>query len=296
MLCDSHIHFIPQELSVHTAFYKGIWTEKEKLFEFLNDSKIDKALLVYPSTDAHLKLGGHAKECEIFNSAAETLIKENRKIVASSIVDVDNLHTVALHLKILKEKGFKAISLASSYEGKFAIEKLIPLFEAAQALDLPIFIHPQTINPIGFDRVKDPLLMPVLEYSFDASMFMGLLMMEGILEKFDIKFIFSSLGGVMPMLKERFDRVYAMLRGRQIVKDLGKSPSQILKKVYVDTSGASLAHIRLAIEMFGEDHILWGSDYPVAGDIGENLAMLDHLGVGVKKKITGDNFCNLFGV
>lgn len=295
ILCDSHIHFIPEKLSVYTAFYKGIWTDQDALFAHLDKHNIEKALLCYPSTDAYLKLEVFSKVCELYNSALSEVIKENPKIIAAAIVDIDNLATVAGEVDELKQKGFGAISIASSHKGKFLVRELEPLFEAAHKQNLPIFVHPQTINPIGFERIKDPLLMPVLEYSLDSSMFMGLLMMEGILEKYDIKFIFSSLGGVVPFLRDRFDRVYAMLRKRNIVKDLGGSPSEILKNVYVDTSGGSLKNIELAIDLFGEDKILWGSDYPVCGDVGENLKMLDSLSQEVKERITHKNFLNIFG-
>jgi predicted TIM-barrel fold metal-dependent hydrolase len=291
MLCDSHIHFIPQEIAENTSFYRGVWTDKPRLLEFLDVNKIDKALLVYPATDAHLQLGWEGL-CESYNSNLEALIEENQKIIGCGIVDVDA--NVSVQVKNLKEAGFKGISIASSDNGKFILDKLNHLFELAEKHELAIFIHPQTINPIGFERVKDPLLMPVLEYSLDNSMFLGLLMMEGVLEKFKLNFIFSSLGGVTPFLKDRYDRVYAMLRSREIVKDLGKLPSEILKKVYVDTSGASLINIKLAIDLFGEDKILWGSDYPVSGNIKANLAMLDGLGAEVKEKITNKNFLELF--
>lgn len=293
-LFDAHIHYIPQELSVHTSFYKGIWQDKGKFYEFLDTHNIGKAFLVYPSTDAHLKLGSYAKVCELYNSALEKILQENSKIIGAAILDINDLSGAGRQLKELKDRGFKAVSLASSYEGKFIADKLIPLFEEAEKQNLVIFVHPQTINPIGFERVKDPLLMPVLEYSLDTTMFLGLLMMEGILEKFNVKIIFSSLGGVAPFLKDRFDRVYMMLRGRQMVKDLGRLPSQILSKVYVDTSGAALENIRLAIDLFGEDKILWGSDYPVHQDPKQNLAMLDKLGKEVKDKITRINFSYLF--
>ncbi|MBU0693343.1 MAG: amidohydrolase [Candidatus Omnitrophica bacterium] len=293
MLYDSHIHFIPQELSTHTIFYKGVWADKENLYEFLEVNNIEKAFLVYPSTDAHIKLGNHDKVCDLYNDALERILGENSKIIAAGIVNVNNVSNIASGVKSLKVRGFKAISLASSYNGKFIVNELYPLFEAAQNYNLPIFIHPQTINPIGFERVKDPLLMPVLEYSFDISTFLGLLMMEGVLEKFEVKFIFSSLAGVMPFLKERFDRVYTMLRKRELVKDLGKPPTEILKKVYVDTSGASLKDIGLALDLFGEDKILWGSDYPVNVNIKENLMMLDGLGKEMKERITFQNFLQL---
>lgn len=294
MLCDAHIHFIPQELSAYTSFYKGIWSDKERLYEFIDRHNITKAFIVYPSTDAHLKLGGFSKVCMLYNTALENILMENQKVIASAIVDIDDLSSISSKIQKLKQRGFQAISLASSYEGNFITDKLIPLFEAAQSAGLAIFVHPQTINPIGFERVKDPLLMPVVEYSADISMFLGLLMMEGILEKFNIKFIFSSLGGVVPFLKDRFDRVYKMLRKREMVKDLGRLPSQILNKVYVDTSGASLKNIELALELFGEDKILWGSDYPVNSDIETNLKMLDALGKDIKQKIIYKNFLEIF--
>lgn len=291
MLCDSHIHFIPPEISENSSFYKGIWSDKVRLFEFLDTNKIDKALLAYPATDAHVKLGWQ-KLCEIYNFFLAALVEENPKIVGFGIVDLSA--NISAQVKHLREEGFRGISMPSSQDGAFVLDKLSPLFEAAEKHKLAIFIHPQTINPIGFERVKDPLLMPVLEYSFDNSMFLGALMMAGVLEKFNINFIFSSLGGVVPFLKDRFDRVYAMLLSRDMVRDLGKPPSEILKKVYVDTSGSSLSNIKLAIDLFGEDKILWGSDYPVAPNVKDNIAMIGALGETVAEKITGGNFCRLF--
>ena len=295
MLCDAHIHFIPEQLSTHTSFYKGIWADKRKLYDFLDKHSIEKALLIYPSTDAGIKLGGSKKECQIYNSALEEIMKENKKIIAGAILDLDDLDSIASQIKDLKNKGFFAISLPSSHKGSFIVDKLEPLFKAADEWSMPIFVHPQTINPIGFERVKDPLLMPVLEYSFEISMCLGLLMMSQVLDKYKSKFIFSSLGGIVPFLKDRFDRVYLMLRKRELVKDLGKIPSEILKNVYVDTSGSSLKNIELALDLFGEDNILWGSDYPVNADTEQNLGMLDKLGSGIKEKIISKNLLKVFG-
>ena len=287
MICDAHIHYIPQELSVHTAFYKGIWTDKAKLYAHIEDNNISRALLGYPTTEVVPKIA-----CQVYNLALENIIKENPKIIAAAIVGPDK--DPGLQTSELRARGFRAISIASSYKGKFLVEELGPLFQAAQEEDLAIFVHPQTINPIGFERVKDPLLMPVLEYSLETSMFMGLLMMTEVFDKYGVKFIFSSLGGVVPFLKERFDRVYLMLRKRELVKDLGRLPSDILKNVYVDTCGSSLKNIELAIDMFGEDRILWGSDYPVCGNIASDLKILDGLGQEIKEKITFRNFQRIF--
>jgi predicted TIM-barrel fold metal-dependent hydrolase len=293
MIYDAHIHFIPPELSRHTSFYKGVWADKSKLFSYLEQNNIKRALVTYPSTDAHLKLG-EQKVCQIYNKAQQELSEQNSRLIIAGLINLEEKKSIASQVKNLAERGFKAVSLPSSYQAKFLLTELEPLFETAQKYRLPIFVHPQTINPIGFERVTDPLLMPVLEYSFDLSMFMGLLVTEEVLQRFRVDFIFSSLGGVIPFLKSRFDRVYKMLRTRQIVKDLGDDPSKILKQVYVDTSGAEVENIKIALDFFGSDRLLWGSDYPVNPSVAKNLEELNDLGAEVKDKITTKNFSNLF--
>ena len=39
------------------------------------------------------------------------------------------------------------------------------------------------MNPIGIERVHDPLLSPVLEYVFDVSMCIGKMMMSGVFDQ-----------------------------------------------------------------------------------------------------------------
>ncbi len=294
MICDCHIHFMPSELSPYISFYGESWSDKNKLFAFLDDNDIEAALLTYPSSDAYIKLGSFRKACDIYNAAIREIIKEDNRVYAAGIVDMDNLSSSGQQVERLKAKGFRAVSIASSYKGKFLLKELKPLFYSAQENNMPVFVHPQTINPIGFERVKDPLLMPVLEYSFDISIFMGLLIMNNFMLDYKTKLIFSSLGGVMPFLKERLDRVYTMLRSRGIVKDLGRLPGSIMKAFYVDTSGAPLENVKLALQLFGEDKILWGSDYPVCGDVQSRLKSLDLLGGDLKEKIICSNFKALF--
>ena len=55
-----------------------------------------------------------------------------------------------------------------------------------------------------------------------------------------------------------------------------------------------LDNTKMALDMFGPDRILWGSDYPVSGNIIEGLNILDALGKQLKEKITCKNFFNLF--
>lgn len=294
MLCDAHIHFIPQKIGENTSFYKGVWSDREKLWEYLDKNNINYALVVYPSTDAHLKLG-RDEVCRIYNECVLELRENDKRLIPLGIIDPGG--DIVSQTMFLVREGFKGISIPSSYEGNFIVDELTPLWEIAQDYGLIIFVHPATINPIGYERVKDPLLMPVLEYSMDISMFLGLLMMKGVLNKYNnIKFIFSSLAGVVAFLKERFDRVYQMLRKRELVKNLGELPSVLLRNVYVDTSGNSSKNIIMAMDLFGYKKVLWGSDYPVLGDIRRRIEELEDIEEEVRERIMFKNFLEVVSV
>jgi len=297
MICDFHVQYIPETVAAQTSFFKGVWSDKDALLKFLDDNDIACAHLVYPSTDAHIKMGWDAL-ATTYNQAIALLLKAHPKRLAGSAVLPLQTGDIKRRLSEIKGLGFQSVSLSSSYDGAFAIERFKEIFAVACSLDMAVFVHPQTINPIGFERVKDPLLMPVLEYSLDTSMCLGLCMMEGIFQEFpDLKIVFSSLGGVIPFLKDRFDGVYSMLRKRNMVKDLGKSPSEILKGVYVDTSGIkSPEPIQCALDFFGDDRVLFASDYPANQDIQSQLGALKHFSAQTQEKILCKNFHSFFNI
>ncbi len=297
MINDFHAHFIPESIGKHTSFFKGVWSDKQAFTRFLDENNIAKAHIVYPSTDAYLKIGWQDL-AEKYNREILAFMEEGQgRIIGSALVPLEG-EIAEGFLSGLKSKGFRSISLPSSHEGKFIVDKFRDVLGFAEKYRLSVFIHPQIINPIGFERVKDPLLMPVFEYSFDVSMCLGLFMMEGVFRDFtNLRVVFSSLSGVAPFLKDRFDGVYQMLKSRGMVKDLGDTPSSIMKQAYVDLSGIkSESMVRTAVEFFGGEHIIFGSDYPANRDISAQLKALDFLNSEATERIMIENFLGVLGL
>jgi len=263
---------------------------------------VDKALILYPTSDAYKQMGGLKEVARVYNNAiAEVVNKYQNRFSGAAILPVDEPDAMVKEFDRATEGlGFKAISLATSFEGIYLDDdRFYPLYEKAEASNTPIFVHPQTINPIGYERLKHPLLTPVIEFVFDTTVCIGKLMTGGILKKFpDLKFVFAHFGGVMPFIKERFDSVYKMLRERDIVADLSALPTEYLKQIYVDTSGAtSRAALMCTLEMVGAEHTLWGSDYPGNPDVSSSIDDIEELGIPSedKKKILGANVERLLG-
>jgi predicted TIM-barrel fold metal-dependent hydrolase len=220
------------------------------------------------------------------------------RLFGAGILPMDRPYEMVREIDKIEDLGLIGLSLASSHEGTYLDDdSFLPLWEKAEKKGLPIFVHSQTINPIGFDRVKDPLLMPVVEYLFDITMCAGAMMMSGVLSRHkELKVVFAHFAGVVPFLADRFDSTYAMLRSRNMVKDLGSLPSEILKDVFVDISGVkSTSLLSMALEFFGSRRILWGSDFPAQKNLAECIKALDKLNIQREEKehILGKNLIDL---
>lgn len=296
MMFDAHIHWLPGEIIDNAHFYSTAWGNIEGQLEVMDKFHIDKTLIVYPTDDAYRKMGGLKEVARVYNNHIAGVVKRYpERFVGAAILPVDEPEEMAREFeRATKSLGFRALSLATSFDGIYLDdERFYRLYEEVESLGIPIFIHPQTINPIGYERIKDPLLTPVIEFVFDTTICIGKLIMAGTLRRFpDLKFIFAHFGGVTPFIKERFDSIYRMLRGRDIVKDLFALPSEYLGRIYVDTSGVTSSYaLMCTLEMVGAEHILWGSDYPGNPDIPASINAIEELEIPAreKAKILGAN-------
>ncbi len=302
MTIDAHSHYMPPEVAQHTAFFKEHWSDAHKQLALMDEHHINQSVLLYPTSDAHLNMGGWGPLCAVYNQKIADLVKGHHdRFIGAGIIPVDVPGAIANELKRIEDLGLKMISLASSYNGKYLDDPIFEeVFEFAQAKHMPIHIHPQIMNPIGEERVRDPLLSPVLEYVFDVSMCIGKMMMSGVFTKYpNVNFIFAHFGGVLPIVKERFDSTYTMLRRRNFVKDLGQNPSVFFKNLYFDMSGTrSNAALQAALEVTDVSHILWGSDFPANQNFKDSLGVINCalLSLPDRNFILGQNLSRLLGL
>ena len=301
MIIDAHSHWLPEKIINNAHFFHKGWSDIEAQVKMMEESGISKAVLSYPTSDAHLKLGSISEVATIYNNNIAKILKQYPdKFIGAAILPVDNSEDMIEELKhVTEELGFKAVSLATSYNSKYLDDKIfLPIYSLAQEQNLPIFVHSQIVNPIGFERVQDPLLTPVIEYVFDTTICIGKLLMADIFRQYPkVKFIFAHFGGAIPFLQHRFDATYEMLRGINFVKDLGANPSEYLKNIYVDTGGDKVkTNFLLALELLGPKHLLWGSDWPAKKDITGAINAVKELSISEEDKtdILGGNLASIF--
>lgn len=197
----------------------------------------------------------------------------------------------------VRELGMRGAMLFSNVNGvALADPRYTPLYEAANALDAILHIHPTA--PVGVEAMTEFWLMPLVGFLMDTTLAAAHLVFAGIPEKFPrIRWVLSHLGGAVPYIAERFDRGFHAFR--ECRANIDRPPSDYLKQFYYDTVNFDPDALQLAINFAGADHILAGSDYPhQIGSIPSMLSSLRALPISDTDRaaILGANAARLFGV
>jgi aminocarboxymuconate-semialdehyde decarboxylase len=79
--------------------------------------------------------------------------------------------------------------------------------------------------------------------------------------------------------------------------NLPQNPSVYLKRLYTDTVSPHTAGMKFAIEFFGVDHVMYGTDYPCWMPA-DALRFLGEVGLGAedREKIMAGNARKFFGL
>ena len=172
-------------------------------------------------------------------------------------------------VKILHLKG--AI-LCGHIHGEFLDnQKYWPIFEMAQKLDVPIYIHPFMLSS---DMIKPYLGYPglaaaMLGFSAQTSLHAMRLILSGVFDKYtNLKIILGHLGEALPFWLWRIDSRWLEEQNdpsaSTYYKNLQKRPSQYFKDhFYVTTSGMFWEPVlQFTISVLSADRVLFATDYP----------------------------------
>lgn len=159
------------------------------------------------------------------------------------------------------------ISITSSWAGEFLDSaRLNPFWEYASAQDAAIFIHPPLL-PIGSQQMNRYKLEEVVGRPFDTTMTIARMIYAGVFDRYPrLKVVLAHMGGGLPSVLGRLDFGYrlgyeGLPEGQAAICE--RKPSEYLRtNLYVDTMGFSPTGVQQAIELFGVDRVLLGSDYP----------------------------------
>jgi len=192
---------------------------------------------------------------------AEAVAKHPKRFVALGSVPLQEPAKAVLEMeRALTKLGLRGVEVASNINGRYFDDPGFTAFwEAAQALDALIFVHPNQV--VGADRMKDYNLANLIGNPTDTSLAFAKLIFGGVLERYPrLKFLVAHAGGFLPYTWGRLERGYRIQDSA--TAKISKPPSEYLKLLHFDTITHSAMALEYLVANFGAEKVLLGSDYP----------------------------------
>jgi aminocarboxymuconate-semialdehyde decarboxylase len=166
--------------------------------------------------------------------------------------------------------------------------KFEPVWAKLDALRLPVFEHPMFPANTQQEEFEMPLR---IGFMFDTTAAAARLIYSGIFERFpSFPYILAHTGGALLMVLERLDNGYRLFPDCR--KHISRLPSEYATRLYYDTCSFFGPALKMAHELVGAEHLLWGSDDPFIGADSEHVEKMA-IPQDDKAKILGGNAARL---
>lgn len=166
--------------------------------------------------------------------------------------------------------GFKGIINNSHTHGEYlSDQKFWPIFEAAEAMDMPIYLHPYTPpkNMIG-PMLEAGLDGAIFGFGVETGMHLLRIITAGVFDRFPkLNIIVGHMGEALPYWMYRLDYMHsAGVRSKRYdcMQPLKKKVSDYMREnVYITNSGMAWEPaVKFAQQVIGRDRIMYAMDYP----------------------------------
>ena len=200
--------------------------------------------------------------------------------------------------RAIQDLGLVGVILFSNVNGKpLDSRELLPIYEKAAKLGVPLFIHPT--SPINSQAMEDFRLVPILGFTVDTSLALLRLVFSGVLERIpNLKIVVAHTGGVFPYLRGRIETGYNNYPECRV--HIPSPPSVYFRRnVWVDTVCYDKDLLMSTHAFLGPDRILLGTDFPhQISDMEHAVNRIKGLQVSKeeKEKILGGNAAKLLNL
>lgn len=196
-----------------------------------------------------------------------------------SSVPLTDADAAATELQRSADIGAIGAIISSNIEnvnlGEFPLD---PFWRKAEALGLPILIHP--VNVALAPRTQKFALAQIALYTYDTTLGIGSLLMSGVMDRFPkLKLLWSHGGGAWPYLAGRFDVMHKRMDKASQGNVAAKMPSAYATQMTYDSIVHAPKALRFLIDIAGIGNVLLGTDYSFPPADMEPLALLKAAGL-----------------
>jgi predicted TIM-barrel fold metal-dependent hydrolase len=312
MRLDVHAHYFSKE---YLALLEKLGIDKGRLepghrllhptrdadfaerFAAMDRAHVDKQILSVSGVSPYSLEEKNAIEGARFaNDLYANLAKEMpARFAAFGVLPMPHVKSaIAETARCLDELDMWGVTMNTSILGTTLADPAFdPIYADLDKRGAVLFIHPAGLACSSTELVANGLTWP-LGAPFEDSMAILELLQAGFTQRFPrVKVIVPHLGGTLPFLIQRLDHMaQRYMPGKGV-------PREELRKFWYDTVNGHPPSLRLAIETFGLDRLVFGTDWPFWKGEAHQLAadFLDQAGLTAAQiaQIDSGNAKALFG-
>ena len=220
----------------------------------------------------------------------------------------DGILAVEEARRCIEELEFKALAVDTSYgttnrEFIHTVEAW-DFWEYVDHMRIPVCIHPAMLC-YGWEWMTCYKFDETVARPAETALTVSYMIVTGLLDRFpNLQLILAPMGGAFPMCLPRLEFAHRLgwqgFPPFQIAQNKHSPSHYVRRNLWADTMGFDPAGIRHAIELFGIDRVLLGTDYgPVPISPKEHIDIVRNelsLSGEEQEMILGRNAARLFGI
>lgn len=195
------------------------------------------------------------------DSLAKAVAASGGKLHGLASLPMQNPDKAAEELRrAVEELGMVGAQIGTTMEGEYIdTDRFLPVWEAADALKVPLMLHPYYVGPkVGYE---DYYLTNVFVNPMDTALSASRIIFSGLLDRFpSIRLLLVHAGGFLPYQLGRLDHGWNVRDEPKRMID--RRPSEFIDRFFFDTITHGDSALRWLIEFVGSDKVVLGTDLP----------------------------------
>jgi hypothetical protein len=176
--------------------------------------------------------------------------------------------------RTVRQLGFVGVLVNGATDGRFLDDPAFePILARAEALDVPIYLHPgiptQAVRNAYYDNLPGnfsfTLALSAWGWHADTAVHTLRLVLSGALDRHPgLKIVVGHMGEALPFMLDRIDETTTATAKAHLRRSARQT---ILDQVWITTSGFfTMVPFMAALMSFGVDRIMFSVDYPFASN------------------------------
>ncbi|GGD29045.1 amidohydrolase [Microbacterium faecale] len=301
-------HYMTSDADRPRFVRAGLEDAGELRLAHMDAAGIDHAVLALtaPGTQVLDAARGVGIAANANDELAAAVERHPSRFTGLAAVSFENVPAAVAELeRAVSKLGLRGLIVNSHIRGRYLSDpEFWPILEAAEALDVPVYLHPNTPNDAMIGTMQEAGLDgAVFGFQVETSLHTLKMITSGVFDRFPrLRLVIGHLGEALPFWLYRFDYMHqGMVASRRYpsIKPLERKISEYIQDcIWITTSGMPAREpIMFTRKMVGDDHVMYAMDYPYQY-VPAEVEMQDELPMSLteKKAFFQDIAIDVFGL